>query len=249
VLTKALEGLFFQKRLPDEVIVADDGSGRETEDVIRHFRGKSPFPFHHVWQEDMGFRLSKIRNEAVKKASFDYLIFLDGDCVADRHFVSDHLRLAEPGFFFQGKRMLLGKEASEGFNFSIANSSSTLFGLALRGSISNRHHLLRLPFIPPLSDTKLKGTKTCNIGILREDIVAVNGFNESFVGWGREDTEIVARLYRYGLRRKKHPFMAICFHLWHPENSRAYLKTNDEILMETLSKSDYFCENGIIKKS
>jgi len=95
--------------------------------------------------------------------------------------------------------------------------------------ISNTYHLIRFPFFPALSSTKLSGIPSCNMGFFREDIVAVHGFNQDFVGWGCEDSELVVRFYRYALKRKEHPFMAICFHLWHEENERKRLGINDEL--------------------
>jgi hypothetical protein len=86
------------------------------------------------------------------------------------------------------------------------------------------------------------------MGFFRSDLYAVNGFNEDFVGWGREDSELAVRLFRYGLRRKSHPFMSICFHLWHPENDRERLPVNDELLDQAKRISGYACNNGLVKK-
>ncbi len=83
--------------------------------------------------------------------------------------------------------------------------------------------------------------------MFKEDLLAVNGFNEDFLGWGREDTELIIRLYKYGLKRKEHPFMAICFHLWHPPQSRENLNKNDALVERALKSDEYFCSNGIIK--
>ncbi|MDY0221981.1 MAG: galactosyltransferase-related protein, partial [Desulfobacterium sp.] len=82
-------------------------------------------------------------------------------------------------------------------------------------------------------------------GFFREDLFAVNGFNQDFKGWGREDSELVARLYNYGLRRREHPFMAVCFHLWHLENDRENFMKNDALLNETILSGEYFCKNGL----
>lgn len=246
-LVRVLEGLTLQKRLPDEVIVADDGSGPETARVVTNFAEGVPFPLLHVWQEDRGFRAAKIRNEAIKKSSGDYILLLDGDCVPNRYFVADHVALEEKGFFVQGKRILVSRQASEYFNVSHANSFASSFKLAVSGLLSNSHHILRLPVFPAFKNKNLRGVKSCNMAFYKADVLAVNGYNEAFVGWGREDSELAARLYKYGLRRKEHPFMAVCFHLWHPENPRQHLKQNDEILNRTLLQEGYWCEKGIVK--
>ena len=83
------------------------------------------------------------------------------------------------------------------------------------------------------------------MGIFKKDIEAVNGFNHMFVGWGREDTELVIRLYRYGLKRNDNPFRAICYHLWHPENPRDNLEQNDRIMTGVLKTCAYYCKSGL----
>ena len=86
------------------------------------------------------------------------------------------------------------------------------------------------------------------MGFFRDDLLAVNGFNQDFVGWGREDSELARRLFAYGLKRKGHPFMAICFHLWHEENKRDRLVINDELLRTAVRKDGYICNNGLVQK-
>ncbi len=125
-LKKVLDGFLCQKIAPDELIIADDGSGEDTAQLIESFSQILPFPLLHVWHEDQGFRLAKIRNEAIKQATGNYVIFLDGDCIPGRHFISEHILLSEKGFFCQGKRLLLTKEASTGFDASHANSPGRL---------------------------------------------------------------------------------------------------------------------------
>ncbi|MDA8085250.1 MAG: glycosyltransferase family 2 protein [Nitrospiraceae bacterium] len=247
-LEKVLEAVRIQTERPDEVLIADDGSGPETGALIDEWRRSLPCPLLHVWHEDKGFRAAKIRNEAIKKSSGDYIVILDGDCVPERHFVSDHASLARKKFFFQGKRLLLGKRISGSFDPSMAARKSYLFRLFLDGEIKNSHHLLRMSFLPAFRDGRLKGTRSCNMGFFRDDLIAVNGFNEDFTGWGREDSELVARLYRYGLKRETHPFMALCFHLWHEENDKSRLEINEKILSGVLAGRQYRCKNGITRQ-
>jgi len=247
-LAKVLEALRHQTRVADEVIVADDGSGPETAEVVSGFMADSPFPLYHVWQEDRGFRSGRIRNKAINKSKGGYIILLDGDCIPGKHFMEDHLALAEKGFFFQGKRVLIGRKLSHAFTHKDANSTQRLLKFVLSRDISNSHHLIRLRFFPAYSSTKLSGIRSCNMGFFREDLFAVNGFNQDFVGWGREDSELAVRLYRFGLKRKEHPFMAICFHLWHEENDRKLLTKNDELLQKAIESNEYICSNGLVRQ-
>jgi len=245
-LKKVLEGLYGQTLLPDEILVADDGSGPDTRTLVADFENRPGLKVLHVWQRDQGFRAARVRNKAVAAASGDYLVFLDGDCIPDRHFVSDHLALAEPGCFFQGKRVLVDKTLSDTFDITDCTSFGRLVCHALSGRLGNAHHIFRIPFVPGLKKKQgLSGIRSCNMGVFRADVTAVNGFNHEFEGWGREDSEFAVRLFKHGLARKEHPFRAICYHLWHPENSRTRLSANDRLLEEAMAADTCMCRNGL----
>lgn len=248
-LVKVLMGLAHQTRAPDEVIVADDGSDKQTAAAIQQLGASLSYPLHHVWHADLGFRAAKIRNEAINQSTGEYIVLLDGDCIPNRHFVNDHLRLARRGCFFQGKRVLITQKATDRFDWRDTNASSALIKLMFGGGMANAHHLIRCTCLPALTSTGLSGTRSCNMGLFKSDLVAVNGFNEDFWGWGREDSELVARLYRYGLYRQVHAFMAICFHLWHAENTRERLSHNDDMLKKALRSNDYYTPKGLAKGS
>lgn len=247
-LRRVLDGLVVQRHPPDEVIVADDGSGPETAEAVSDFRGVSSVRVRHVRQEDRGFRVARIRNRAVRAAEGEYLIFLDGDCIPDPWFVADHVRLSRPGAFFQGTRVLVARERADRFSARDIARTFDRGRLFLSRSIGNRHHLIRIPGFPVRRTRKLSGIRGCNFAVFRSDLAAVNGFNEAFEGWGREDSELAVRLYRFGLWRRTHPFRAVCYHLWHPENERSRLSANDRILEETMASSRYDCDRGLVSK-
>lgn len=245
-LKKVLDGLLVQSCLPHDIIVADDGSGPETRQMLLPYLKNSRTPvIRHEWQQDQGFRVARIRNKAILVSRGDYLVFLDGDCIPERHFVSDHQDLAEQGAFFQGKRVLVSENASDMFEHKNTTSVLNRISLACSSKVSNRHHLVRIPFFPSLKKKGLSGIRSCNMGIFKKDVLSVNGFNHEFVGWGREDSEFVVRLYRYGLRRNENPFRAICYHLWHKENSRDRLADNDALLEDCRKSNEYFCPRGL----
>lgn len=243
-LLRALEGYGRQHRYPDELIIADDGSTEETAKVVEQFSRSAPFTVKHVWHEDQGFRLAEIRNKAILAATADYLIFSDGDCIPHPAFIGDHESALQAGSFVTGKRMLVGRELSATFSWqgSIAGVLA-----CLNGSISGVHHLLRFPWLV-VSRSGVGGLRGCNMAMFRSDLLAINGFNEQITGWGREDSELVARLFAYGLHRRETPFSAMVFHLWHPENSRASLDENDRLLEQTITTGIYRCPCGIVKE-
>jgi glycosyltransferase involved in cell wall biosynthesis len=246
-LVRVLDGLRHQIRLPDEVIVADDGSGPGTAASIERFLKGSPFPLYHVWHADRGFRAAAIRNKAIRKSAGEYIVSLDGDCIPERHFISDHLTLAQRRFFFQGKRILIDKARSAAFNYRDVDTFFKTIRLLFQSGVGNRHHLIWFPFFPAFATRSLSGIRSCNMGFFRDDIFAVNGFNENFHGWGREDSELAVRFFNYGLKRKSHPFMATCFHLGHTENDRSRLVTNDDLLEKCKDSKDSRCINGLIQ--
>jgi len=92
--------------------------------------------------------------------------------------------------------------------------------------------LLTLPLGPlrKITPRRWKGVKTCNLSAFRTDLIKVNGLDESYVGWGMEDSDLVVRLIRAGVFNKSARFSSPVFHLWHPENDRSHLAENQRRL-------------------
>ena len=111
-LALTLKSVMLQERLPDEVIVADDGSGDETRELIERLKKEYPVPLVHVWQPGDGFRLCAIRNKAIEKATGDYIVQIDGDIIMHPKFISDHARSAKRGYFVAGIRTFITEEYS-----------------------------------------------------------------------------------------------------------------------------------------
>ena len=239
----SLQSALDQTLSPLEIIVADDGSGPETAELVQKMGSSSPIPVHHSWQEDCGFRVARSRNKAIAMARGEYLILIDGDMVLEPHFVADHCRHARSGFFVQGSRVLLNQSFTKQL---LANGSP---GISLGSNcMGNRKNSLRSPFLARMFSTKSKrlpGIRSCNFAFWKEDALRVNGFNEAFVGWGREDSEFAARLLNYGLSRRNLRFQAIGYHLHHPMNTREGLTANQELLRKTIEEKRLWCEQGL----
>ena len=242
-LSRVLVAVARQSRLPDEVLLADDGSGDETRKVFAKWAGAQTLVSQHVWQKNEGFRRSRILNEAIARARSDYVVFLDGDTVPHPQFVADHGKLALPGRFIQGRRSLVEQKAAADFgkNNLAADRSRAFWSRQLSG-VANAFHW---PVASKRFRTGLRGIRGCNLAIWRDDLVKVNGYNEAFTGWGREDAELAMRLMNCGIRRMDVRGWALCYHLWHPPASRAGLPANDDLLAAAIAKSSKRCEQGL----
>lgn len=102
-----------QSYLPNEVIIADDGSGKETETLIKRMQIDFPVPLVHIWHEDIINRKPAIMNKAIAAAKHEYMIEIDGDIIMHRHFVKDHLDMAKKGLFLYGSRVTIKKDLLE----------------------------------------------------------------------------------------------------------------------------------------
>jgi glycosyltransferase involved in cell wall biosynthesis len=245
-LQRVLEGLDRQTDRNFEIIVADDGSGAATAAVIEGFRNKTSRTVLHAWQEHRDFRAAESRNKAVAASHGDYLVFLDGDCIARSDFVAQHRALAEAGWFVAGNRALLSDAFTQQLIASpeaAADWSSRALpgwiGARLRGDVNRLAPLLRLPAGWPRKGKprEWQGAKTCNLAVWRSDFVAVDGFDDSYVGWGHEDADLVVRLIRHGVLRKEGRFATSVLHLWHAAAPRIGLNANEQRLADVLAAS------------
>lgn len=249
-LALVLAALAAQRQRAFEVLVADDGSGPDTAALLARLQPVLPYPLTHVWQEDCGFRAAAARNRAVAAARGDYLVFLDGDCLARPDFLSRHAALAEPGYFVVGNRVLLSQRASE----RVLAAQLPLWQwrwphwlrARLRGEINRLLPLLRLPDGGwRRHRQRWQGARTCNLALWRRDLIRVNGFDEAFQGWGHEDADLVVRLLRAGVRRKDGHYALAVLHLWHPEQSRAQETVNRSRLQAALAASAIRSARGL----
>lgn len=208
-LEKVLAGYANQRQNPYEVIIAEDGTDSDTERVVSKFRRNVDFPVHHVRQQHIGTpRLSHARNLGTRRASGEYIIYTDGDCIPSPSFLRDHEKLAERGWYVQGKRIFVNDQASQ----LIRGNESTWQLLLhwMKGDITKVHLILRIPGFWT-EQAGIAGTRGCNFAAFREDILKVNGHNEEFVGFWRQDSEFALRLQRAGIRRKMRDFLRYCF--------------------------------------
>jgi glycosyltransferase involved in cell wall biosynthesis len=251
VLDAVLRSLSTQTDRNFEIIVADDGSRPDTSDVVARWSTRAGVPLRHVWHEDQGFRLAEIRNRAILASQGVYCIFLDGDCLARPGFIAAHRAQAQPGWFITGSRLLLSQVLTarvlgEGVTPEQWDLS-TWIGQRLRGGV-NRIGPLVLPWSglsAKRHERRWRGARGSNMAFWRTDLDAVDGFDAAFVGWGREDSDMFARMIRHGVRRRNARLETTVLHLWHPEQDRSRLEENQRQLEQLLSETRVRARQGL----
>jgi glycosyltransferase involved in cell wall biosynthesis len=248
-LDAVLRGLSRQTDRNFEVIASDDGSPPSTAAVVQSWQDRLGVPLAHVWHEHHGFRASEISNRAILKSRGAYCVFLDGDCIPRPGFIAAHRRLAEPGWFVFGNRILMNdaltraclRDGVEPENWSLADF------LRHRGDINRLTPLISLPLGPlrKLDTQSWESVRTCNLAAWRADLDTVNGQEGLYVGWGPHDSDLAVRLIRSGCRRKDGRFATGVLHLAHPEADRARMLENRRLFEETLASTRVRAVRGL----
>ena len=250
-LLAVLRGLAPQCGPGHLVVIADDGSRPEHVQALRTGLPRFACPVRHVWQADVGFTAARSRNLGAAQARADYIVFMDGDCVPNPRFVEQHERLAAPGHFVNGSRVLLSsrltREVVDGKMDLSKLDGTDWLRLRLAGDVNKLTHLLHWPQAPFRVEQRFrwKGIRSCNFGVSWRDFEAVNGFDEVYSGWGHEDADLVLRLHHHGSRRKNGFLGTEVYHLWHQEHSRSGEAANRERVLARMKSGIIRAEAGL----
>lgn len=242
-LRLTLDSVARQTHLPDEVIIADDGSRPDTADFIRSYARTFPTRIVHIWGEDNGYRRSIMVNKAFKTAKGEYILQTDGDILLHRNFVADHLKWARRGVYARGSRSFLNEETTRRiFDGRIDPAKLPPF------AGNNPLNAVRIPLlagiVSHLSDD-IDNVKGCNMAFFRDDLLAVNGYDNTLVGWGHEDKDLSFRLHNSGAKMRKVKFEALVFHLHHKFLSRDNADSNREKAFRSLREGIVRTPSGI----
>ena len=246
-LEKCLLSVYQQTVLPGEIIIADDGSGSETRELIAKNIKLSPVPIRHIWHEDDGFQLAKIRNKAFVAAAFEYIIQIDGDLILHPKFIEDHLHFCRTNTFISGTCSYLHQVPTDEI---LAREG--LPTMPIRDSRMDKKHnsvrkklLSELLFRLPGSNRDVHYVAGGNMAFWKADLVRVNGHNEAFSSWGKEDNELAVRLCNAGVKLRFIKFAAIAYHLEHKNVSVDRLATNENLLDEASRNRLVRAEKGM----
>lgn len=248
-LEKTLWGYMCQKRMADEIIIADDGSTNETRELVDTFVDK--LPIKHVWHEDKGFQKTKILNEALRVSECEYLVFTDQDCIPRNDFLLTHEYHARIGYFLSGGYFKLPMDISrqltqEDINTQRAFSLRWLKEQGLGWNFKCTK-LVGVPWFSSMMNTITPAKATwngMNSSGWREDIIEARGFDER-MKYGGEDRELGERLMNAGIRSVQIRYSAITLHLDHarPYMNEEHWKINNSIRETTqrmkLTHTDY----------
>ena len=246
-LRLCLDSVLRQTVLPSEIIIADDGSKQETFDLVRKFQGTTSIPVKHVWQPDEGYQLARIRNKAFAEANDGYLIQIDGDLILHPKFIEDHLHFSKPGTFVSGARAMLDGSATkkmlQHFDSDLLKVGST--HLSKKFNAVYLRPLSHLNYLVQRSRSQIHYVLGCNMAFWKKDLIAVNGYNESFVGWGKEDNDLAIRLVNNNTSLRFVKFGAIVYHLHHKISVRPTLAENEAMLKKSIDDKATFIEKGM----
>lgn len=252
-LEKVLVGYSVQTEKDFELIIADDGSGAATKDLIERFKAEVDYAIVHVWQEDEGFQKSQILNKAILAASSDYLIFSDGDCIPRKDFVEVHVTLKNPGYFLSGGYFMLPMSISQAISADdIKNQRcfdvNWLTAEGLKKSFKNNKLTAgpsKARFLNLVTPTTASWNGH-NASGWKKDLVKINGFNHD-MQYGGQDRELGERLFNLGIKSKQIRYSAVCIHLDHPRGykTKASIKKNQEIRKITKKEKKIWTEHGI----
>jgi len=253
-LEKTLWGFSAQSYRDFEIIVADDGSGPETREVIEKVKSQIDIPIQHIWQEDDGFQKCRILNKAIVASRGEYLIFTDGDCIPHPDFVRNHVELAAENTLLSGGYFKLPLEVSRAITREdILNGNCTRPGWLLRHGVPFTPKIAKLfshRFWGALLDALTITRATWNghsSSTWKKHVLAVNGFDER-MQYGGQDREFGERLVNLGLSTRQVRYRCSCVHLDH---GRGYARPesiarNRQIRRETRARRITRTEHGIV---
>jgi len=244
-----------------EVIVAEDGNYENMKNFINKSKKYFDFEIKHTTQEDLGVRKSKSQNNAIRKASGEYLIFIDGDCILYKDFIKNHVLLSKNNAIVTGRRVNLGPKYSKYLREKkispLELEKSFLFKyFDIKNDAKEERHSEEGFSIKPYGiihkilqkRRKKLSLLGCNMSMHKKAIYKINGFDEdlgnsAYAG----DSDLEWRFEGLGYEIIPARFLANQFHLYHKRSNQDFDRSLFSIIEENKKNKRYVCKNGIKK--
>lgn len=214
-----LLALNHQSLLPQEVIIADDGSTPETLAMLQSLAPDLPFALRHVWQPHNGFRVARNRNNAIVAAQTPKLLFLDQDTIPVRDWVASHLHHLNPGTISIGYKTDLPAGLTLSNDDIRSGRYCDLISMEAWTRLKRAHRKFFCYAALRRVGLSIKNKPSLgagNFAVMKSSLSLVNGFDEDYQGWGQEDDDLGRRLYLGGLRPCIAVKTAVVCHVPHP---------------------------------
>lgn len=239
-----LESINYQTYRNFEVIVAEDDN--TLGDFINNLRSKLNYKLIHVQQEDKGFRKNKILNKGTKISKGELIVFIDQDCMLHPKFLEEYAKNFNNGDMFTGRRLCFGKKYTKNVLDKRIRKFSLIKLLFTDCKIKEFPRGIYFPYLRFKRNTRCLGS---NFGIKRDFLLKLNGLNEDYIGYGKEDADIEKRVLMAGGKIFSMKNKAIQYHLYHPkpQGNLERVEINSKILAETIKNKQYICKNGLKK--
>ncbi|MDB5221439.1 MAG: glycosyl transferase family 2 [Chitinophagaceae bacterium] len=246
VLRLCLESVKAQSVLPDEIIIADDGSSEDTRELINQYAAAFSIEVKHIWQPDEGYHLPRIQNKALAAAKYEYIIQIDGDLILHSRFVEDHLSICRRNTFISGARALLDEQTTHEL-ITLAGSSPQIkaFRVGKKYNAIHSRILSALNYLLQRGSRQVNYVLGCNMAFWKDDLIKINGHNEEFIDWGKEDNDISMRLINAGVKLRFLKFGGIVYHLFHNERPMEGTSNNERLFNESRNKKITFVPKGM----
>lgn len=229
-LRRTLLGVSCQTRRADLTVVSCDNDGKDLRELVAQCA--TEFALHTLLVQRAftgSARSGQVRNNAVRGLLRDVwpndtrLVFLDGDCCPAPEVLATHETLAAAGRngLVVGHRFDLTEEQATRFDetairagrWPVQVTDDQVAALRSRDARYRRQVMLRRFGLTKAHKPKVL---SANFSVSLKTYLDINGFDESYEGYGQEDDDFGRRAYTHGDR----PIVGVrslpVFHLYHP---------------------------------